>query len=447
MEYTPRRKTRNFQWTPARLTGASFFSLIAVGTILLLLPGATQTNTPASFIDALFTATSAVCVTGLTIQDTANYFSWFGQGVILVLMQLGGLGIMSLSAALPLLFGRNLKINQRTLMQDILGQDDYQQVRDLLGNIVRYTLLIEGVAALILSLHWYTLTKSIGASIYYGIFHAVSAFCNAGFALFSDSFVSYRGDAIVNSVIMILIILGGIGFGVLHEIFGKKEIRRLTTHTKISLIGTGLLILIPALFIFFTEFSNAYLHFTWVEKIFSSLFQSVTARTAGFNTVDLMSFGDATIFIICILMFIGACPGGTGGGIKVTTASILFLSVKAQLMGREQIEIFGRQVMPLQVTRAVAIAIVAFAILNVFVLTLFLTEQAPFKNILFEALSAFGTVGLSLNTTATLSEAGKYIIALLMFIGRIGPMTLVFLVGNQKAKTYYTYPEGHILVG
>lgn len=438
---------QNFQWTPARLTSASFLSLIFIGTVLLSLPASTLLDKPANFIDAFFTAVSAVCVTGLTVKDTSTFFSPFGQGVILFLIQIGGLGIMTLSASLPILFGKQIKLSKRDLFQGILDEDDYLNLRSTLRNIIIYTLIIEGIGATILSIRFYTLWGDWSQSIYYGVFHAISAFCNAGFALFNDSLSSFMGDPIVNITVMTLIVSGGLGFIVLKEIFNKKRWLDFSFHSKLVLTTTAILISLSATIMFFAEFSNAFLRFDFFEKFFASFFHVISARTAGFNTIDITSLTNASIFGLCILMFIGGAPGGSAGGIKVTTISILFLSIRSILSGREQIEIFGKRVTPGQLTKITAIIAVSFFMVTVLMITLMIFEEAPFKQVFFETISAFGTTGLSLGLTPNLSEIGKIIICLAMFLGRIGPLSLVFLIGTRSEKIYYRYPKGKIMLG
>jgi len=438
---------KNFHWTPARLTTLSFFGLIFFGTCFLILPFSTTNYQGARVIDALFTATSATCVTGLAVQDTATYFTFFGQIVILLLTQLGGLGIMTLSASLPILFGRQLSISRRDLFQSVMDEGDYEGLRHTVKKIIKYTLTIESIGALILAIRFYTEFKDLKKAAFYGIFHAVSAFCNAGFALFSDNLVLFRKDPVVNLVIMTLIVLGGIGFIVLIQVSNYRKTKNLDTHSKLTLIITGILIALPAAYIFFTEFSRSFINFSFGEKIFTSFFQSVTTRTAGFNTIDLTLLHESVIFVMIILMFIGAAPGSTGGGVKVTTIGILLLSLRSIFLGRDQIEIFGRQIPQDLVTKSIAIVAISFALVTSFVIVILTFEPFSLKEILFETVSAFGTVGLSLNLSPKLSDAGKFLISLMMFIGRIGPLTLVFLIGSGTQKLYYKLPRGKISVG
>lgn len=438
--------SNHFKWTPARLTGVSFLSAILIGAFFLSLPNATLKDGSADFLDAFFTAVSAVCVTGLSVQDTSTYFTQFGQIVILVLIQLGGLGIMTMSAALPVIFGQNLKVSQRKVFQNLYDNSDYSELKSTLRNILKYTFYIELIGAIGLTLRWYTLSGDFSKSVYLGIFHSISAFCNAGFALFSDSLVGFSDDPIINIIICALIISGGLGFVVLSQVFSPQR-RKMNFHAKFVLYVSGIFIILPAVFFFFVEFSSGLIDISIGERVLVSFFQSVTARTAGFNTIDLNLLSNGSLFLICILMFVGGAPGGTAGGIKITTLGILFLSIKSILLGREQIELFGRRITTAQVTKGIGLLAISFALITSFMILLMITEDHGFKEIFFETISAFGTVGLSLGITSDLSSVGKIIICMMMFIGRIGPLSLVFLIGSQTEKVYYRYPEGKLMMG
>lgn len=436
-----------FIWTPARLTGLSFLALILLGTALLSLPIATVSEQPGSYLDSLFMAVSSVCVTGLVVQDTATYYSLFGQSVILVLIQLGGLGIMTLSASLPLIFGRQLSVSQRDFMQGLLNLTDYQDVKAILSGIVRYTLIIEGLGAAILTARWVSLGEPFSKALYLGIFHSVSAFCNAGFSLFSNSLEGFAFDPVISITIICLIVCGGLGFVVLHQLIKFRSKNKFSFHTKFVLIITIGLNTFAALFFFFIEYAESLNSYSLYQKTMVSVFQAVTTRTAGFNTIDLNQMGDSSLFLMSLLMFIGGAPGGCAGGVKITTVAVLFMSIRALLLGRDQIEIYKRRITQQLVTKSIAILAVSFSLVTLGMILLLLTEDATFKEVLFETVSAFGTVGLSLGITQDLSDSGKLIVSLLMFAGRIGPLALVFLIGSQAQKIYYRYPEARIMVG
>jgi len=437
---------RGVRLNTTQVVALSFLATIFIGTLLLTFPTATTDGRGASFIDALFTSTSATCVTGLIVQDTPTYFSGFGQLVILVLIQLGGIGIMSYSAFLALLFGR-FTLGQRGMLQDMMEED-----RNILGMIVyvfKMTFVIEFVGAVILFLRWIFVYKNPLQAIYLSIFHSVSAFCNAGFSLFSNSLENYAGDPLVNIIIMALIISGGIGFIVVYEITGKinKPRRTLTTHSRLVLTTSALLVIIGFIALFFIEFDGAFLNYPLTAKLWGALFQSVTPRTAGFNTIPIASLSAISLTIMMILMFIGASPGSTGGGIKTSTFAILLLSLKNILMGKEDIEVFKRMIPSTVVYKALAIVVGALLLLTSIFMLLLAFETKPFLPLLFEAVSAFGTVGLSMGITPDLTIIGKLLIIILMYGGRLGPLTLGFALTRVMRKEKIEYPEAKVLIG
>jgi len=437
---------RGVRLNTTQVVALSFLATIFIGTLLLTFPTATTDGRGASFIDALFTSTSATCVTGLIVQDTPTYFSGFGQLVILVLIQLGGIGIMSYSAFLALLFGR-FTLGQRGMLQDMMEED-----RNILGMIVyvfKMTFVIEFVGAVILFLRWIFVYKNPLQAIYLSIFHSVSAFCNAGFSLFSNSLENYAGDPLVNIIIMALIISGGIGFIVVYEITRKinKPRRTLTTHSRLVLTTSALLVIIGFIALFFIEFDGAFLNYPLTAKLWGALFQSVTPRTAGFNTIPIASLSAISLTIMMILMFIGASPGSTGGGIKTSTFAILLLSLKNILMGKEDIEVFKRMIPSTVVYKALAIVVGALLLLTSIFMLLLAFETKPFLPLLFEAVSAFGTVGLSMGITPDLTIIGKLLIIILMYGGRLGPLTLGFALTRVMRKEKIEYPEAKVLIG
>lgn len=437
---------RGVRFKTPQVIALSFVGAILAGTLLLTFPAATTDGRGASFIDALFTSTSATCVTGLIVQDTPGYFSTFGQIVILVLIQLGGIGIMSYSAFLALLFGR-FTLGQRGMLQDMLEED-----RNVLGMIVyvfKMTFVIEFTGALLLFLRWIFVYKNPVQTVYLSIFHSISAFCNAGFSLFSNSLEDCAGDPYVNVIIMALIISGGIGFLVVHEMTRKvrKPGRAITTHSRLVLTTSALLVIIGFLALFFVEFDGAFFDYPLTTKLWGALFQSVTARTAGFNTIPIASLSVVSLTIIMTMMFIGASPGSTGGGIKTSTFAILLLSLKNILLGKKDIEVFRRTIPSAVVYKALALAVGAlFILMSIFILLLGV-EDKPFLPLLFEAVSAFGTVGLSMGLTPDLTVTGKLLIIILMYGGRIGPLTLGFALTRVLRKEKIEYPEGKVLIG
>lgn len=424
----------------------SFVGTILVGTLLLTFPTATADGRGARFIDALFTATSATCVTGLIVQETPAYFSTFGQMVILVLIQLGGIGIMSYSAFLALLFGR-FTLGQRGMLQEMMEEE--RNVLSMIFYVFKMTFAIEIVGAIILFCRWIFVYKDPIQTLYLSVFHSVSAFCNAGFSLFSNSLENHIADPVVNTVIMALIILGGIGFIVVYEVTRHLSVakRILSIHTKLVLVTSAVLIIVGFLLIFFIEFDGAFLNLPLTGKLWGALFQSVTPRTAGFNTVPIATLSTITLTIIIILMFIGASPGSTGGGIKTSTFAILLLSLGNILRGKEDIEVFKRKIPSTIVYKAMAIAVATLLLLISIFLLLLAFEEQPFLPLLFESVSAFGTVGLSMGITPDLTIIGKLLIIILMYGGRIGPLTLGFALTRVLRRGKVEYPEAKVMIG
>ena len=424
----------------------SFVATILVGALLLTFPTATADGRGTGFVDALFTATSATCVTGLIVQDTPVYFSTFGQMVILVLIQLGGIGIMSYSAFLALLFGR-FTLGQRGLLQEMMEEE--RNVLSMIFYVFKMTFTIEMIGAIVLFFRWIFIYRDPIQTLYLSVFHSISAFCNAGFSLFSNSLENYLADPVVNIIIMVLIILGGIGFIVVYEVSrnltGTKRI--LSIHTKLVLVTSAVLVIVGFLIIFFIEFDGALLNVSLTGKLWGALFQSVTTRTAGFNTVPIASLSTITLTIIIILMFIGASPGSTGGGIKTSTFAILLLSLGNILRGKEDIEVFRRKIPRAIVYKAMALVVATLLMLVSIFLLLLAFEKQPFLPLLFEAVSAFGTVGLSTGITPDLTIIGKLLIIILMYGGRIGPLTLGFALTRALRRGKVEYPEARVMIG
>ncbi|MCB5253649.1 MAG: TrkH family potassium uptake protein [Candidatus Cloacimonadaceae bacterium] len=428
----------------------SFAAVIIIGTVLLMLPSASVQGRVTPFMDALFTATSATCVTGLIVQDTGGYFSLFGQLVILLLIQIGGLGIMTISTAFALIMGRRLTLKLENVMQTVMGESQRLDLFQLLKNIVIVTILIEGVGAILL---FPVFLRSMSSSwaMYNAIFHSVSAFCNAGFSLFSDSLISFVDNPLVNFTISTLILLGGIGFAVLIDLYRYvmhvDKVRKLTLHTKIVLTTSAALLVIGFISIYIAEYSSVMEDFSISRRILSSWFQSVTARTAGFNTVDISALGSSSLLVMMALMFIGASPGSTGGGIKTTTFAVLVLSLVSLLRGRRELSLFNRRISLSNYREATSLITLAAGIVFFIVFVLFLTEQQAFEKLLFEAISAFGTVGLSTGITSELTQIGKMLITILMYIGRIGPLTLIYALSMRNRQAKLNYAEEKIAIG
>jgi trk system potassium uptake protein TrkH len=447
--------------SPPQAVAVSFALAIAIGTILLWLPISNVTGKPTRFIDSLFTATSATCVTGLIVKDTGGYFSGFGQGVILLLMQMGGLGIMTFSTLFAILLGRKLTLRENLVVQSALDQHKVEGLRSLVKYIVLITLGIEFLGAVFLFFRWSSVTDwPTPYVLYCSVFHSVSGFCNAGFSLFSSSFAEYRSDIFINSVMMFLIFVGGIGFVVIVDLWkffgGKKRITaapRISLQTKLVLTVSLILIILGTLVIFFLEKDNVLSQLTFRDKLTASLFHSITPRTAGFNTLPVGEFMPATLLFVMFLMFVGASPGSTGGGLKTATFGILLATFYSISKNRNRVFLFGRTIPKTTVRRCLTVLVMAIALITSVAFILLISEShltfksGGFASILFETTSAFGTVGLTTGITPFLSDVGKFLIVLTMFIGRVGPLTLALAVALRQDKVTYLYPEESIMVG
>jgi len=444
----PNKAFQEKKLSPPQVLALGFLAAIAVGTILLNLPAASSIGKSIGFINALFTATSATCVTGLIVLDTGKDFSTFGQLVILILLQCGGLGIMTMSTMFAFLVGKKISLRQRLIMQESLNQFSIGGLVRLAKYILIFTAAIEITGAIILFFCWQRIYSPLQA-LYLAVFHSISAFCNAGFSLFSDSLIRYKGDLAINLTFIILIILGGIGFLVLLELFQYRKNGILSLHARLALKISFILTLIGFIMIFFIESQNisSMGNLDFSEKIYSSIFQSITARTAGFNTIHIGSMQNATLFLMIILMFIGASPSSTGGGVKTTTFGLLILYVWSSLKGKEEIQIFKRRISQDIIVKALTVITLSLGLVIIMTTLLSYTEGEDFIKVLFEVVSAFGTVGLSTGITSSLSIAGKIIIIITMFTGRIGPLSLALSLIQKREPEMIRYPEEKIMVG
>lgn len=443
----------SIKMNPSQFLIIWFAILTFIGATLLNLPFASIGGKSIGFIDALFTAASSVCVTGLVVVNTAESWTLFGKIVILLLIQIGGLGIMTMATLIALLLGKRITLKDRLLMQEELNVNGIQGVVKLTKQILIITILIEVVGAVFLSL---VFIKDFGPAqgIWYSIFHATSAFCNAGFDIIGNSLVNYVDNPIVNIIVISLVIIGGIGFYVLWDVFQNKRFKKISLHSKLVLVITGILLFSGFILVFILEYSNSKTigNLNLSGKIFASLFQSMTPRTAGFNSIDTSSLRMSTTVIVILFMFIGGSSGSTAGGVKTTTIGIIFISIFNILKGNKDIEIYRKRIPYMLLFRAIAVIGIAFMIILGVTVILTITEAESgfdFLDIFFEVMSAFGTVGLSRGLTPTLSIAGRIIITLTMFIGRLGPLTMAFALAERQRqnKGYYRYPEGKILVG
>ncbi|NLI91227.1 MAG: Trk family potassium uptake protein [Peptococcaceae bacterium] len=439
-------------FTPARILALGFAVLILLGGVLLSLPVATENGLGTPYLDAVFTATSALCVTGLVVVDTADHYSVFGEIVIICLIQIGGLGFMTFATLFAILLGRKIKLRERILLQESFNQLSLEGIVRLAKLVLIFSFVIEASGALILFLRWFHEMGTTKAA-YYAVFHSVSAFNNAGFDLFGKflSLTEQTGDIAVNLTIMFLIIIGGLGFAVLADVYNKKG-KKLNLHSRLVIQTTIFLIIVGFLFIFFNELTNPKTlgNLDMLSKILASFFQSVSPRTAGFNTLPIADLHPSTVFFIIILMFIGASPGSTGGGIKTTTFLSVILCIISILKGNENVVIKERTIPHATIRKSFAITLLALLWIITVVLILLRTEAAGLLPILFETVSAFGTVGLTMGLTPSLSAVGKIFIILTMYFGRVGLITVLLAISlksKDNALSHIKYPEDKIIIG
>jgi len=441
--------------TAPQLVLMSFATAIGIGTLLLLLPRATATGHSMPLIGAFFTATSATCVTGLIVVDTGTYFSRFGQGIILFLIQLGGIGIMSLVAFSAAVMGRGIGVRQRAVLKDILSSDFIGEVIPLIRNIILITLSCETIGVIVLSKVWARDFASPLVAFYYAVFHSVSAFCNAGFSLFDDSLARFSARPGVILTFAVLIVIGGLGFMVIsnlaaaayRRIRGDRIGGRLTLHTRTVLTMSILLLVVGAVIFFLLEGGRSEVGISQRERLLTAFFTSVTARTAGFSTVSVASLTAPTALIIILLMFIGASPGGTGGGTKTSTIAVLLATIRSILKGRPNVELFKRTIPTDIVNKAICVVLLSLGLIFISSVAISAIEHQPLTEVLFECVSAFGTVGLSRGLTQHLTTASKLVIITTMFFGRIGPLTLGLAIGQRSRETAYAYPTERVVIG
>lgn len=448
------KKINIWRLTPPQILVLGFAAIIFLGAGLLTLPFASATGHSIAFIDALFTATSATCVTGLVVVDTGSAYTMFGQIVIVSLIQVGGLGFMTMSTLIAFAFRKKITLKERLVLQEAFNQSSMEGIVRLIRKVIIYSLTIEAIAAVILAIRW-SFDMDFAQALYFGIWHAISMFNNAGFDLFGTvdapfvSFTAYADDFVVNFVVMALIVLGGIGFIVMSDVMDFRNKKKLSLHSKVVLSMSGFLILLGAIIIFIFEYSNirtmGSLDFS--GKILASFFQSIAPRTAGPNTVDIGALRQATQFFIVILMFIGASPGSTGGGIKTTTFTILISAIITMIRGKEDIVIYRYRLAKDRILKAITLTMMALFLVILVTMLLSTTEDSQFLKILFEVTSAFGTVGLSMGLTPDLTTFGKVLISITMFAGRLGTITLAYALQPKQEKELYRYPEGKITIG
>ena len=445
-----RQIIRSFRVNPAQAILVSFSSIIVFGSFLLYLPYARPPGAEFRFIDAFFTSTSAVCVTGLIVVDTGTAFSIIGKIFLILLIQAGGLGIMTIAAFIQVSLGSHMSLAGRFSTASLLDQGDLKNLFSIIRSIVFITFSYEAVGTLLFLPFFRGQFDSGMQALFYSVFHAISAFCNAGFSLYSESFMHSRANVLVNFVLIWLIVSGGLGFTVLWNLARRAVYLRkvrLTVQTRIVLITTLFFIIFGTVNFYFLERDFILKQMGPSERFLASLFQSVTTRTAGFNTVDTARLRPVTLFMMSIQMFVGASPGSTGGGVKTTTFFILLLSIITILRDQRFNTIFKRRIPFQVVNRAFAILVAAISFILLGTLLLGYSQNFSFMQIYFETVSAFGTVGLSTGITPELSDFGKIVIMVCMFVGRIGPLTMVLAIRNLQGTKLVTYPEERIMVG
>ena len=441
--------------TPTRILFLGYVLIIGIGSGLLLLPFAT-TGDGISWVDAVFTATSATSITGLIVLDTPRDFTLFGQCVILALIQIGGIGYMTIAALFVIILGRRIGMQERRLLQESLNLMSPEDILRFVLQVVKVTFIVEAVGAVLFALRFWEDFEPAYA-VYYGIFHSISAFNNAGFTLFSDSLITYHLDVVINGVAMILIIAGGIGFLVYDNVVGviQKRHLRLSVHTKMVLSATAWLIVMGTLVVLLFEHANPKTLgiLSWPEKLMVAAFQAVSGRTAGFGTVNVSLLAESTLYFVVFLMFIGGAPGSTGGGIKTTTFGTIVMALWATMRGHRDVMVFHRRLPADIVAKAFYLAGLAIVLVSVATLILAFVEQQGFLDTLFEVTSAAATVGMSTgdgashSLSAAFSDGGKLLIALLMLIGRIGPLAISIAVVGGIHRARFRYAEEKVVIG
>lgn len=434
---------------PAQTILLSFFMVILCGALVLMMPFTTVDGKGLPFLDAWFTATSAVCVTGLIVVDTAAVFTRIGQTVIVLLIQIGGLGIMIISYFTLFSLRKRLSVEEKLLISYMISQSDMNQLSKTIKGIILSTLAIEGTGFLLFTIGFSRLFGLSGTTLFYGFFHSISAFCNAGFALFSDSLEGFTGSALINITAALLIICGGISFSVIMNLSGllRGKTRKLTLNTRMVLIITGLLLLTGTLLIYGLEHGNTLRNYPLGVQYLASFFQSVTLRTAGFNTIPLGGLTAATVAVMIVFMFIGAATGSTGGGIKVNTIGVIYAYVASVLKNRDKAVLSQQGINSSHILKAFLILLFGLLAVTFGTILLSVTEKMPYISLLFESVSAFATVGLTLGITPDLSSGGRIIIIFLMFAGRLGPLTILSAATVEDKKVRIEYPEGDVSLG
>ncbi|WP_311480611.1 TrkH family potassium uptake protein [uncultured Anaerococcus sp.] len=432
---------------PPMVLSLGFAILITIGGLLLSLPFFTKSGQATPLVDSLFVAASASCVTGLTPVNTLEHWNTYGHILIIILIQIGGLGVMSLASIIPLILGKKIGMKSRQILKEQLNVESLEGMIVLFKYVLAFTFGTEILGAFLLSIKFIPLYGA-GKGVWYAVFHSISAFCNAGFDILGDSIFPFRDDLLINLTLSFLVIVGGLGFVVTSELFRRRSFKKLSTHSKLVIMVTGILLIFGTIMFLFLENEDGVLQYESLKgSILESFFQSVVARTAGFYSVDLSQIKDSTALMLMGLMFVGGSPGSTAGGIKTTTLGVLFLSTHAVVRGESEPVVFGRHISTETVRKALAIFLVSIVIILSVSFMLTITESAPLVDILYETVSALATVGASKGMTPHLTDAGKNLITLCMYLGRIGPMTMAFAFGMKAKKSLIRYPESFISIG
>lgn len=444
-----RKKLFKDKMNPPQVLALGFLSLILIGSVLLNLPIASTSGSPIGYVNSLFTSASAVCVTGLTVLNTAKDFTPFGQVVIITLIQFGGLGVMTLATVGYIIMGKKISFKERLMIKEQLNTESIQGIVKLMKKVIGYTLFLELMGSLLLALRFVPMF-GLEKGLAFSIFHSISAYCNAGFDIFGDSLIIFQNDYYVLFILSLLIILGGLGFTVYADLLAKDKLRKLTLHSKVVLIMTVSLLAIGTLSFLLFERTNPGTLGTmnFPRKLANSFFQSVSPRTAGFYSVDISSIRDTTIFSMIMLMFIGGSPGSTAGGVKTTTFACLVLTTISVVKGEEDVNCLKRRLAFETIKRAVSIFLIGLAIVFSTAIILTITDSSfKFINLLFESTSAFGTVGLTTGITDKLSTLGRLVITLTMYIGRVGPLTMAYAFAKRNRKRDFKNAPGNLMVG
>ena len=444
---------RHTGFSPLPVIAAGFAALVLLGSLLLTLPVASATGRPVSWFDALFTSTSAVCVTGLVVVDTGTAYSTFGHVVLLCLIQLGGLGFMTFATLLFRLTRHHISLRERMIMQDSMNAKEMGGIVSLVHWVAVSAFTVELCGAALFAVRFVPMF-GWGKGLFYAVFHAVSAFCNAGFDLFGGgaSMTGFVGDVLVNLTAVAMVIVGGLGFGVLGDLYRQRKHRRLALHTRLVLVSYGALLALGFLLTLFLEWGNPETlgPLSFGEKLLAALFQSMTLRTAGFNTISQQGLRDCTKLVNGFLMFVGAAPASTGGGIKVTTLAILFLTVRMVLKGEKRLVVYGRQIDRGLIQRALAIFFIALSVALADTCALSLLQPGyAFLDLYYECFSAIGTVGISAIGSSNLVPLSRVLIIATMFIGRVGPLSMATLLTRRQSRTkeLLNYPEESVMIG